>query len=149
MDGGLFLYQGFLKCFAHAKNIKKPFRSRKESQQPTASPPISPPSNNQSSPAVQPQEAIHSSQGADTLVMIISNFQSPPQTIGEGQEYRVRVLHDNSKNACVNTVFVHGLTGNAYSTWLHKETGIHWPSQLLGQDVPVTDQALITRLLGC
>ena len=46
------------------------------------------------------------------------------------------MLHDNGKNACVDIVFVHGLTGNAYSTWLHKETGIHWPSQLLGQDIP-------------
>lgn len=46
------------------------------------------------------------------------------------------MLHDNGKDACVDIVFVHGLTGNAYSTWLHKETGIHWPSQLLGQDVP-------------
>lgn len=118
------------------RKIKKPFWSRKESQQSIASPSISSPSSNLSSPAVQPQKAIHLSQGADTSAVITSNFQSPPQTIGKGQDYGVRVLHDNGKDACVDIVFVHGLTGNAYSTWLHKETGIHWPSQLLGQDVP-------------
>ena len=33
-------------------------------------------------------------------------------------------------------MFVHGLTGNAYNTWLHKNTRVHWPSQLLRQDIP-------------
>ena len=28
------------------------------------------------------------------------------------------------------------MTGNAYSTWLHEESGIHWPSQLLKEDIP-------------
>ena len=61
--------------------------------------------------------------------------QRTSQTIGEGQNYGIRVLYDGRK-ACVDIVFVHGLTGNAYNTWLHKETGIHWPRDLLGQDIP-------------
>lgn len=36
----------------------------------------------------------------------------------------------------MDIVFVHGLTGNAYNTWLHKDTRVHWPSQLLRQDIP-------------
>lgn len=28
------------------------------------------------------------------------------------------------------------MTGNAYTTWLHKETKIYWPSALLKQDIP-------------
>ena len=62
---------------------------------------------------------------------------SPSAPIGKGQNYGIQVLHSGS-GACVDIVFVHGLTGNAYDTWLHKETGIHWPSGLLGQDLPDT-----------
>jgi pimeloyl-ACP methyl ester carboxylesterase len=61
---------------------------------------------------------------------------APSRVIGEGQNYGVKVLHDGGNGACVDIVFVHGLTGNAYNTWLHKETGIYWPSELLGQDIP-------------
>ena len=53
-----------------------------------------------------------------------------------GRNYGIKVLHDNGNKACVDLVFVHGLTGNAYNTWLDKETGVHWPSELLGQDIP-------------
>ena len=38
----------------------------------------------------------------------------------------------------MDIVFIHGLTGNAYNTWVHEETGIHWPSELLRQDLPDT-----------
>ena len=58
--------------------------------------------------------------------------------IGEGQNYGVKVLYDGGAEAIVDIVFVHGLTGNAYSTWLHKDKDIrvHWPSELLEQDLP-------------
>ncbi len=58
--------------------------------------------------------------------------------IGEGQNYGVKVLNDGGAEAIVDIVFVHGLTGNAYSTWLHKDKDIrvHWPSELLKQDLP-------------
>ncbi|KAI4086330.1 MAG: hypothetical protein L6R37_008425, partial [Teloschistes peruensis] len=78
-----------------------------------------------------PQTAIHLSQGTDDLVVA-----APSQDIKEGQNYGVKVLHNGGSGACVDIVFVHGLTGKAYNTWLHKETGIHWPSELLRQDIP-------------
>lgn len=56
--------------------------------------------------------------------------------VASGQNYGIRVLYDGGPEACVDIVFVHGLTGNANDTWLHKETGTHWPSGLLGQDIP-------------
>lgn len=48
------------------------------------------------------------------------------------------MLHDGGTEASVDIIFVHGLTGNAYNTWLHRGTGVHWPSQLLRQDLPDT-----------
>ena len=58
--------------------------------------------------------------------------------IGEGQNYGVNVLYEGSAEASVDIVFVHGLTGNAYNTWLYKDKSIrvHWPSELLKQDLP-------------
>ena len=62
--------------------------------------------------------------------------RASPALIGEGPNYGVKVLHDGGTEASVDIVFIHGLTGNAYSTWLHKGTNVHWPSQLLPQDLP-------------
>lgn len=38
----------------------------------------------------------------------------------------------------VDIIFVHGLTGNSYDTWTYGDRNIevHWPSQLLGVDIP-------------
>ena len=48
------------------------------------------------------------------------------------------MLYEGGAEASVDIVFVHGLTGNAYTTWLYKDKGIkvHWPSELLKQDLP-------------
>ena len=75
---------------------------------------------------------------ADGPASIAANSNSGSTSIGKGQNYGIRVLHDGGTEACVDIVFVHGLTGNAYDTWLHKETGVHWPSDLLKQDLPDT-----------
>ncbi|KAL2046066.1 hypothetical protein N7G274_001513 [Stereocaulon virgatum] len=53
-----------------------------------------------------------------------------------GKNYGIKTLYDYGKEAYVDIVFVHGLTGNAYNTWLDKETGVHWPSKLLRLDIP-------------
>lgn len=65
-----------------------------------------------------------------------TNKQTSPAPIGEGSNYGVKVLYDGGTEATIDIVFVHGLTGNAYTTWLHNGTGVHWPSQLLRQDMP-------------
>lgn len=35
----------------------------------------------------------------------------------------------------MDLVLVHGLDGSSHTTWLRKSSGIHWPSDLLCQDV--------------
>jgi len=59
-----------------------------------------------------------------------------PPAFSEGQVYGIREHYDGGTEASIDIVFVHGLTGNAYTTWLHKETKIYWPSALLKQDIP-------------
>jgi len=41
----------------------------------------------------------------------------------------------NPETTVADLVFVHGLNGSSHSTWLHKESGIHWPSDFLCQDI--------------
>ena len=51
--------------------------------------------------------------------------------------YGIRTVYEppDPTDAVVDIVFVHGLTGNAYTTWLDRRSNIHWPSTLLGQDI--------------
>lgn len=56
--------------------------------------------------------------------------------IREGQNYGIRELYSGGANASIDIVFVHGLTGNTYTTWLHKDACVHWPRDLLKQDIP-------------
>lgn len=78
----------------------------------------------------------------DSTFVVISPVSSVTQvdphlaSIREGPNYGVKVLYDGGVEASLDIVFLHGLTGNAYNTWLHKGTGVHWPSQLLQQDLP-------------
>ena len=60
----------------------------------------------------------------------------PPAPIEKGQNYGVKILYDGGAEAVVDIIFVHGLTGNAYDTWLHEVSKVHWPSQLLKQEIP-------------
>lgn len=54
--------------------------------------------------------------------------------IGEKDSYGIKVLH-SPPSAVLDVVFVHGLTGSAYSTWLHKGSGKHWPRDLIKNDI--------------
>jgi pimeloyl-ACP methyl ester carboxylesterase len=59
-------------------------------------------------------------------------------TIQRGKNLGRQVLYEpavgSSTIADIN--FVHGLTGNSYDTWYHKESRVHWPCQLLKEDIP-------------
>ena len=44
-------------------------------------------------------------------------------------------LHYDPPSAVVDIVFVHGLTGNAYTTWFHTGSGVHWPRDLVKGDL--------------
>jgi hypothetical protein len=50
------------------------------------------------------------------------------------QVHGLRVLYQPS-NPLVDIIFVHGLTGDSYNTWLQPTSGIYWPVQLLSKDI--------------
>jgi hypothetical protein len=54
--------------------------------------------------------------------------------IGETNDYEIKTLRDPS-SAVLDIVFVHGLTGSAYSTWLHEDSGKYWPRDLIKNDI--------------
>jgi hypothetical protein len=55
-------------------------------------------------------------------------------SIGENDSLGIKILY-NPPRANLDVVFVHGLTGSAYSTWLHKGNGTHWPRDLIKDDI--------------
>lgn len=63
---------------------------------------------------------------------------TPVPVISEGANYGLITLYepDEPNDALVDIVFIHGLGGNSFTTWLHKDSRVHWPSQLLKNDVP-------------
>jgi len=111
--------------------FKDLFRSRgSRSQSPL---PTSSPSSQAAAPPGLPAQLWQTTISASSTAINTHDSLVP---IGEGQNHGVRVLYDSGIEASVDIVFVHGLTGNAYNTWLHKDTRVHWPSQLLRQDIP-------------
>jgi hypothetical protein len=50
------------------------------------------------------------------------------------QTHGLRVLYQPA-NALVDIIFVHGLTGDSYNTWLQPTSGIYWPVHLLSKDI--------------
>ncbi len=69
------------------------------------------------------------------------------------RNYGLRVLH-NPAELLVDIIFVHGLTGDLYNTWLKTESRIYWPVHLLSKDVPNAQimtfeyNADVTKFLG-
>ncbi|KAL6720813.1 hypothetical protein ACLMJK_002738 [Lecanora helva] len=116
--------------------LKKSFRSKKEPQRPANSPLASTPSSNHLVPAAQPQVTTHTLQGDHHLKETSPSVKVPSLSIEEGPSYGIREIFNGGDDTCVDIVLVHGLTGHTYDTWLHKESGVHWPSQLLRHDIP-------------
>jgi hypothetical protein len=44
--------------------------------------------------------------------------------------YGIKVVY-SSASPVIDIVFIHRLTGSAYTTWQHKKSGVHWPRDLL------------------
>jgi hypothetical protein len=61
---------------------------------------------------------------------------NPPNVdhLGEKDNYGIKVLY-SSASAVIDIIFIHGLTGSAYTTWLHEGSGVHWPRDLLKNDL--------------
>jgi hypothetical protein len=64
--------------------------------------------------------------------------QTSARNITEGSNFGLKMVHEPPalSEPGFDIIFVHGLTGNAYRTWLHKESQVHWPSELLRHDLP-------------
>lgn len=109
------------------------FRDRFRSRASRLQSPLPTPSSSQSltpqDPPAQPSQTTSSPPSTATKTYDSS------ASIEEGQNYGIKALYDSGPEASVDIVFVHGLTGNAYNTWLHADTKVHWPSQLLKQDI--------------
>lgn len=116
------------------KDLFRSRGSRSHSPLPTPSPLTLEPSSSQATaPPDLPAQPL---QPTISPSLTATNTHDSLVPIGEGQNYGVKVLYDSGTEVSVDIVFVHGLTGNAYNTWLHRDTRVHWPSQLLGQDIP-------------
>ena len=74
----------------------------------------------------------------------------PPK---ESERRGLRVLLE-PRDSVVDVIFIHGLTGSSHKTWFHSDSGVYWPVDLLGQDMPTARilsfgyDADIYRLLG-
>ena len=117
--------------------LRKYFRSRTPSSQtPVVDPPTVEQSQSSPSRATGPQSLnSHQSPGTGIPSSTATKVPAEPEVISEGQNYGIKELYDGGTDASIDIVFVHGLTGNAYNTWLHKDTNTHWPSALLKQDI--------------
>ena len=62
---------------------------------------------------------------------------SPTQHLVKGQTYGLKVLYEpvDVSKLLVDIIFIHGLTGDSLNTWLEKESNVHWPTDLLKDDV--------------
>lgn len=74
--------------------------------------------------------------------VLVSNDTTPASdhenrkldSFSEKDSYGIKVLY-NPEPAALDIVFIHGLTGSAYSTWLSEDSSTHWPRDLIKQDM--------------
>jgi len=63
-----------------------------------------------------------------------SNPSADATLLTEENSLGIKVL-SSPPHAYVDIVFIHGLTGNAHRTWSDKESGKHWPRDLLSHNL--------------
>lgn len=93
---------------------------------------------------------------SNTPLEAVENKHSgqPPSPHGETHGLRVLYQPPDVSKTLVDIVFVHGLTGDSYNTWLEKETQTYWPKDILSVDVPDARilafgyDADVTKILG-
>ena len=66
------------------------------------------------------------------------NRRSFYEMFPHGGTIGLRVLHTptNTSNNLVDIIFVHGLTGTSYDTWLDEKSKTNWPVHLLHHSLP-------------
>jgi len=65
-----------------------------------------------------------------------SEYFSDVDYINDDDSYGIKVLHNPESATIVDIVFVHGLTGNSFHTWFDRTSQIHWPRDLIKEDLP-------------
>ncbi|KAF3479854.1 WD40/YVTN repeat-like-containing domain [Arthroderma uncinatum] len=80
----------------------------------------------------KPDEEKHEGEGPSEIGPTAAKYAIPKGDRGLNCVYR---LEEPSK-AVVDIVFVHGLTGSSENTWTHPDSNLHWPRQLLKEDIP-------------
>jgi hypothetical protein len=62
--------------------------------------------------------------------------------ISLGDNYGITLLYspESITSHGIDIVFVHGLRGNAYKTWLNEKEMLYWPWALLGHDVELRER---------
>lgn len=84
---------------------------------------------------IQSANGSHTALNSDPNASITCQPGLREQLFPNGQIYGLRILYEPAE-PLVDIVFVHGLTGNSYDTWLEPESQTYWPVHLLSKDVP-------------
>ncbi|KFY40830.1 hypothetical protein V495_05241 [Pseudogymnoascus sp. VKM F-4514 (FW-929)] len=86
----------------------------------------------------RPSSAATNSAGPTLQLDTSSISISAQKAIKKGANLGLQELYapPSGLTPAVDIVFLHGLTGNAYNTWYHDASQIHWPNKLLKEDIP-------------